>query len=282
MKALKPTGAHCFISITNRLDESCASAALLAQPLRRTQRASCPVSPTPPTVGLGGGFARPCAFGSVSGAFYIARDPRFVQVATATRYRYPGDSMKRPRFPRMSFASGLAAFAMLVLSGCAAGGDGSAADWVPVARQTTGRYQRVCTLPINTTVQGQAVTQPLGQVAAALAPASPAFDLRADDKTLSISLARWASMTGVAMRWMTPLQVPITSDSRVAGDLPTAMKSIFAAVTEAGYPLTILQVADGKTWIVTDANEFNSKPLFGYPSTNLAQVPKGASDAKAH
>ncbi|MDN7472565.1 TcpQ domain-containing protein [Burkholderia orbicola] len=194
--------------------------------------------------------------------------------------------MKRPRFSRMSFAGGLAVFAMIVLSGCAAGGDGATADWAPVARQTTGRYQRVCTFPTSAAGQAQAVTQSRGPlaspVAAALAPASPAFELRADDKMLSISLARWASMTGVAMRWMTPLQVPVTADSRVAGDLSTAMKSIFAAVTEAGYPLTILQVADGKTWIVTDANEFNSKPLFGNPSTNLAQAPKGASDAKAH
>ena len=281
MKAFKPGGSHPFISITKRQDESRASAVHFAQILRRTLRASCPVSPTPLTVGIGGGFARQGAFGSASGAFYIARYLRFVQVATANRYRYPGDSMKRPRFSRMSFAGGLAAFAMIVLSGCAAGGDGSAADWAPVARQTTGRYQRVCTLPPNTAVQGQAVAQ-RGQVAAALAPASPAFELRADDKTLSISLARWASMTGVAMRWLTPLQVPVTADSRVAGDLQSAMKSIFAAVTEAGYPLTILQVADGKTWIVTDANEFNSKPLFGDPTKNLAQVPKGASDAKAH
>ncbi|WP_204426476.1 TcpQ domain-containing protein [Burkholderia sp. MS455] len=194
--------------------------------------------------------------------------------------------MKRSRLSRMSFAGGLAAFAMIALSGCAAGGDRATADWAPAARQTTGHYQRVCSLPANTAAQAHAPGQSRGslatQVAAALAPAGPAFDLRADDKTLAISLARWTSMTGVAMRWMTPLQVPVTADSRVAGDLQTAMKSIFAAVTEAGYPLTILQVADGKTWIVTDASEFNGKPLFGNPSTNLAPVPKGASDAKAH
>lgn len=194
--------------------------------------------------------------------------------------------MRRPRIFSMARAGGLAALVMIALSGCATSGDGSTADWAPVARQTTGRYQRVCTLPPSATASAQVAAQPrassASSLAAALAPNAPGFDLRADDKTLSISLARWASMTSVTLRWMTALQVPVTADSHVAGDLPAAMKSILAAITEAGYPLTILQVADGKTWIVTDANDLNSKPLFGTAATNLAQVPKGASDAQAH
>ena len=276
MKSLTSAGHCVFISIAKHMGASRDATTHLVGASRRNYRTSCRAIPTPLTLGHGGGFAGRGGF--ASGVFYTARYLRFLKVAIASRYRYPGDSMKRPRFSRMPFAGGVAAFAMIVLSGCAAGVDGSA-DWAPVARQTTGRYQRVCTLPPATT-QPRAPTSTA--LAAAIAPNAPGFDLRSDDKTLSVSLARWASMTGVTMRWMTSLQVPVTADSHVAGDLAAAMKSILAAVSDAGYPLTILQVADGKTWIVTDANDLNGKPLFGAASTNLAQVPKGASDARAH
>ncbi|HHV7521301.1 TPA: TcpQ domain-containing protein [Burkholderia orbicola] len=190
--------------------------------------------------------------------------------------------MRRPRFSRMPFAGSVAVLAVMVLSGCAAGGDGASADWAPVARQTTGHYQRVCTVAPSATTPIQAVTRQRAPSAIALAaPAVPGFDLRADDHTLSVSLARWASMAGVTVRWMTALQVPVTADSHVAGELPSAMKSIMAAIADAGYPITILQVADGKTWIVTDKGDWDRNPALENASP-LAQRSMEAGDARAH
>ncbi|MFL9876670.1 TcpQ domain-containing protein [Paraburkholderia megapolitana] len=186
-----------------------------------------------------------------------------------------------------SLLRSLATLSAIVLSGCAAGGAGSSpsVDWAPVARQTTGQYMRVCTVP-----QGMRSAN-AASVAAALAPNPPGFDLHAGDGTLSAALARWSAAAGATLRWESALQVPVTADSHVAGDLPAAMKSMMAALVEAGYPLTILQVADGKTWIVTDANDRDSRVKTlsqGTVQSGLAQAQppkgatKGANDAQAH
>lgn len=205
--------------------------------------------------------------------------------ASGSLVMFIGTAKHNKVFSRPPFAGSVVALAVTVLSGCVAGGDGAAADWTPVARQTTGRYQRVCTVAPSAAAPAQAVTRQRAPSAIALAapstPTAPGFDLRADDHTLSVAFARWASMAGVTVRWMTALQVPVTADSHVASDLPGAMKSIMAAVADAGYPITILQVADGKTWIVTDKGDLDrNTALKNTPA--VAQLPKEASDARAH
>ncbi|MGY4837966.1 TcpQ domain-containing protein [Burkholderia pyrrocinia] len=81
----------------------------------------------------------------------------------------------------------------------------------------------------------------------------PGFELKATDRTLAVALKRWVEAEGGTLRWESPIEVPITADSRVPGGLPDAMSTVLHAMTEAGYPLTVAQVPGRKTWIVLDA-----------------------------
>ncbi|EKS9799001.1 TcpQ domain-containing protein [Burkholderia cepacia] len=173
-------------------------------------------------------------------------------------------------FPRV-FAFGITA---IVLSGCA-GSNTASADWLPVSRQTTGRYVRVCPLPLQTAQSAKASSG--NAASAATAPAGPGFELRTSDQTLETALTRWTTDAGATLRWQTAIKVPVPGNSRVAGDLPTAMKSILNALTEAGYPLTILGTPDGKTWIVADASDLSAAIA---PAPAVAQAAKGASNAQ--
>ncbi|HDR9018062.1 TPA: TcpQ domain-containing protein [Burkholderia vietnamiensis] len=79
------------------------------------------------------------------------------------------------------------------------------------------------------------------------------FELKATDRTLAVALKRWVEAEGGTLRWESPIEVPITADSRVPGDLPNALSTVLHAMTEAGYPLTVAQVSGRKAWIVLDA-----------------------------
>lgn len=160
------------------------------------------------------------------------------------------------------------------LSACAMQG-ASTADAGAVTRTAAARHLRVCSIPAA--VRASAV-------ASTLSPAlvAPGFDLRTTDGTLQAALTRWTASSGATLRWNSALQVPVPADTHVAGDLPTAMRSVMSAITEAGYPLTIMQVADGKTWIVTDSNDtlHAQEPSPTLPTPKAA--PAGGSDAQIH
>ncbi|WP_321959260.1 TcpQ domain-containing protein [Burkholderia cenocepacia] len=79
------------------------------------------------------------------------------------------------------------------------------------------------------------------------------FELKATDRTLAVALKRWVESEGGTLRWESPIEVPITADSRVPGGLPDAMSTVLHAMTDAGYPLTVAQVPGRKTWIVLDS-----------------------------
>ncbi|KVS12747.1 hypothetical protein WK32_32675 [Burkholderia vietnamiensis] len=90
-------------------------------------------------------------------------------------------------------------------------------------------------------------------VAVAAAGSPQGFELKATDRTLAVALKRWVEGEGGTLRWESPIEVPITADSRVPGDLPNALSTVLHAMTDAGYPLTVAQVSGRKVWIVLDA-----------------------------
>ncbi|MBU9360511.1 toxin co-regulated pilus biosynthesis Q family protein [Burkholderia multivorans] len=79
------------------------------------------------------------------------------------------------------------------------------------------------------------------------------FELKAADGTLSVALKRWVEAEGGTLRWESPIEVPITADSRLPGPLTEAMSAVLHAMNDAGYPLTVAQVPGRKTWIVLDS-----------------------------